>query len=164
MVANPAAYGFTNVTDACFNGTTVCANPSQYLFFDDFHPTSEADAFVADGFLSTVVPEPANLLIVGMAFLGLVICRNRIRTGPIEGMLERAALLLDPHALLSIRPIHVRFRLFSGRAIGSCQPRRIAIKRSPKQRIAPVAAAAPDGTCSICPTTTAAAPIRAATA
>jgi len=80
MVANPAAYGFTNVTDACFNGTTVCANPSQYLFFDDFHPTSEADAFVADGFLSTVVPEPANLLIVGMAFLGLVICRNRIRT------------------------------------------------------------------------------------
>src|ERR1035437_2190994 len=40
MVADPGAYGFTDVTAPCFNGTTVCATPSQYLFFDSFHPTT----------------------------------------------------------------------------------------------------------------------------
>ncbi len=40
-----------------------------------------------------------------------------------------------------------------GRAAGSCQPRRIATNRSPKQRTAPAIAAAEAGTCSILPTT-----------
>ena len=34
VVANPAAYGFTNVTAACFDKVTVCANPNQYLYFE----------------------------------------------------------------------------------------------------------------------------------
>ncbi len=50
IVADPSAYGFTNVTQPCYNGATVCSDPSQYLFFDSFHPTTEADPFVADGF------------------------------------------------------------------------------------------------------------------
>ena len=41
FVANPSAYGFTNVTSPCYTGDykgfadggTVCATPSQYLFF-----------------------------------------------------------------------------------------------------------------------------------
>jgi phospholipase/lecithinase/hemolysin len=49
------------VTDPCFNGTTVCANPAEYLFFDEFHPTSAAHQFIAAGFLTEVVPEPENL-------------------------------------------------------------------------------------------------------
>ncbi len=44
IVADPVAYGFTNVTTPCFNGTTVCSDPSQYLFWDDIHPTTTADA------------------------------------------------------------------------------------------------------------------------
>ena len=77
-VANPGAYGFTNVTDPCFNGVTVCANPSQYLFFDDFHPTSAAHSFVADGFLTAVVPEPATyaLMLAGLVFLGFMARRR----------------------------------------------------------------------------------------
>ena len=71
MVANPAAYGFTNVIDPCFDGTTVCANPSQYLFFDDFHPTTATDAFVAQGFLATAVPEPSSFILI---FSGLILC------------------------------------------------------------------------------------------
>ena len=49
-------------------------------------------------------------------------------------------------------------------ATGSLQPYRIAIKRSPKQRNAPIVIAAAAETCSICPITTTAAPARAATA
>ena len=70
MVANPSAYGFTDVTDPCFNGTSVCADPSQYLFFDSFHPSTAADAFAAEGF-RYAVPEPSTfILILG----GLSLC------------------------------------------------------------------------------------------
>ena len=66
---------------------------------------------------------------------------------------------------LPVRSIHVCFRLWErDEPIGSCQPRRMAINRSPKQRTVPAAAAAADGRCSIRPITTTAAPIRAATA
>jgi phospholipase/lecithinase/hemolysin len=69
IVDQPGAYGFTNVTDACFDGTTLCADPSQYLFFDSFHPTSATTTLVAQGFLSTVapaaVPEPSSLWLLG---------------------------------------------------------------------------------------------------
>lgn len=73
VVSNPAAYGLTNVTDPCFDGATVCANPSQYLFFDGFHPTTAAHAILAQGFLS-VVPEPATWLLLGA---GLLVWRRR---------------------------------------------------------------------------------------
>lgn len=54
--------------------------------------------------------------------------------------------------------------LCGGRAMGSCQCRRMATNRSPKQSTAPAIAAAAAGTCSILPSTTTAAPINAATA
>ena len=57
--ADPAAYGITNLTTPCFNGTTVCADPSQYLFWDDVHPTTSADALLAAQFDAAVTtPEP----------------------------------------------------------------------------------------------------------
>jgi phospholipase/lecithinase/hemolysin len=63
IVADPSAYGFTNVTDPCFNGTTVCANPDQYLFFDSFHPTAAAHQILGQEF-AAAVPEPATCVLV----------------------------------------------------------------------------------------------------
>ncbi len=40
IAANPGAFGITNVTDACFNGVTVCADSSGYFYFDGVHPTA----------------------------------------------------------------------------------------------------------------------------
>ncbi len=50
IAANPAKYGFTNVTNECLatgsagnipnGGPTVCASPSTYLFWDTVHPTT----------------------------------------------------------------------------------------------------------------------------
>ena len=71
VVANPGAYGFTDVTDPCFDGLTVCANPSQYLFFDSFHPTTTADTLVANGFQAATVPEPSSFVLI---FGGLILC------------------------------------------------------------------------------------------
>ncbi|MBS0447366.1 MAG: SGNH/GDSL hydrolase family protein [Proteobacteria bacterium] len=70
-VANPAAYGFSNVTDACGALGAAC-DPSSYLFWDGIHPTSGGHAIIADGMLAVAaVPEPATaaLLAGGLALL-----------------------------------------------------------------------------------------------
>jgi hypothetical protein len=57
------AFGFANVTAACFNGVTVCANPDQYLFWDTIHPTAHGHSLLAAA-AATAVPEPATLLLL----------------------------------------------------------------------------------------------------
>ena len=47
LAANPAAFGLTNVTDACFNGVTVCATPGTYLYWDGVHPTAAGHQLIA---------------------------------------------------------------------------------------------------------------------
>jgi cholinesterase len=68
IVADPGAYGLTNVTDMCFNGFTVCADPGQYLFWDDLHPTARGHVLLGDAFASAV-PEPASLVLTGLGLL-----------------------------------------------------------------------------------------------
>ena len=64
--ADPGAHGITNLTAPCFNGVTICANPSQYLFWDNVHPTTSADAFLAAQFAATLAtPEPSSILLLG---------------------------------------------------------------------------------------------------
>jgi phospholipase/lecithinase/hemolysin len=77
MVVNPSAFGFTNVTSACFNGVTVCADPSKYLFFDDFHPTAATHAFVAAELMGAAVPEPATVFLVLAGLGSLALARRR---------------------------------------------------------------------------------------
>ena len=52
IVANPSKYGFTNVKDAGWcgpDGLATCAsnNPNRFLFWDEMHPTTAADAILA---------------------------------------------------------------------------------------------------------------------
>jgi phospholipase/lecithinase/hemolysin len=65
IVGNPGAYGFTDVTDACFNGVTVCSNPNQYLFWDGFHPTTHGHELLAEAIENAAVPEPSSLILTG---------------------------------------------------------------------------------------------------
>ena len=71
IVANPGGYGFTNVTDACFNGTTVCANPDEYVFWDGVHPTTRADGILAGQFRGALTPEPSSIVLLGSGIAGM---------------------------------------------------------------------------------------------
>jgi phospholipase/lecithinase/hemolysin len=81
VVRDPGAYGFTNVTDPCFNITTfsVCADPGSYLFWDDFHPTAAGHALLAREILRTAVPEPATTIAGVLAVLAIAIRASRAR-------------------------------------------------------------------------------------
>lgn len=49
IAGNPGAFGFTNVTDACFNQTalTLCSTPNTYFYLDGVHPTAAGHAVLA---------------------------------------------------------------------------------------------------------------------
>lgn len=70
-IATPSKYGFTNVTNSCLTNFqnpvdfsyNVCDRPNEYLFWDDFHPTTAGHKLVAEtaylALNSKSVPEPA---------------------------------------------------------------------------------------------------------
>jgi len=83
-IADPATYGFTNVTDPCLTlgpgGFAICDTPGAYLFWDDLHPTAAAHqqiaALVAAELAPVPLPAPAALLLAGLAAV-LVVGRRR---------------------------------------------------------------------------------------
>lgn len=83
VVANPAAYGFTDSGTACLPSLLdpVCANPDGHVFWDVFHPSTHADAVIAAAFAKSV-PEPATLALVAVGLLALLAAnRQGRRTG-----------------------------------------------------------------------------------
>lgn len=90
LTQNPAAFGLSNVTSACYDGEadgsplsggptpTVCATPDQYLYFDYEHPTAALHALVAERLMAEV-PEPTalSLMFAGLGMLGFSARRRR---------------------------------------------------------------------------------------
>ena len=86
LVANPAAFGLVNVTDPAAPGlhlgdqtydtSRIVANPDQYLFWDDLHPSRAGQAVLGQAALAAV-PEPASLAPVMLGMLGLLRRRRR---------------------------------------------------------------------------------------
>ena len=78
ILADPAAFGFSNVVAAC-NLTPGC-DPNTFLYWDTIHPTTYADSFVANlafqdafGGPFGVTPEPPTVTLLALGGVGLII-------------------------------------------------------------------------------------------
>jgi phospholipase/lecithinase/hemolysin len=76
VVADPAAYGFTDVTDPCSTSMSTCATPDTYLFWDGVHPTATGHALLAAGAL-VALPEPGSLALLLLGGAVLAVRRRR---------------------------------------------------------------------------------------
>ncbi len=58
IVATPAAFGFDNITAACFNTLvmppTLCSTPNTYAYWDPFHPTAAFSAVLGARAAATI--------------------------------------------------------------------------------------------------------------
>lgn len=84
VVADPAAFGFTNATDACLvvSPPSLCGLTSdaqnEYVFWDSVHPTA-ATHQILGARMAAAVPEPSTyaLLLVGLCAVGMAARRAR---------------------------------------------------------------------------------------
>jgi phospholipase/lecithinase/hemolysin len=60
-IANPAAYGFTNVTHSALADGVLTGQG--YLFWDIVHPTTVGQAYIAD-LAAATVPEPSSVTLL----------------------------------------------------------------------------------------------------
>jgi len=72
VITNPADYGLTNSQDACLPSLLVlpCADPENYVFWDVFHPTTQAHGIIASAF-AVAVPEPGTIALLAVGLLVL---------------------------------------------------------------------------------------------
>lgn len=77
--AMAVSQGFSNVDDACFDGTSVCADPDKYVFWDDLHPTTVVHAYLGQRMFALVspVPEPVSASLLFGGWL-MVVVRQRV--------------------------------------------------------------------------------------
>ena len=77
IAANPAAFGFTNTTDAC--GAILGAICSQYAYWDGIHPTTAAHLAIANA-MAMAVPEPQTYALFSVGLVALALhTRRRVK-------------------------------------------------------------------------------------
>ncbi len=79
ILSNPSAYGFTNATSPCLNGTTACATPDQYFYYFNGHPSAAAHRIVGNELVAEAeaIPEPISVSLLGAGLIPTVLFARR---------------------------------------------------------------------------------------
>ncbi len=92
IMDDPAAYGFTNVTDTAYirygppyvvmnpPWGEVVPNPDGYFYWDAAHGTTAANVLIAEAAYQSIVPEPSTLCLIA-AGLGVFALRRKYASG-----------------------------------------------------------------------------------
>jgi phospholipase/lecithinase/hemolysin len=83
IIADPAGFGLTDATDACYVGSlagggTVCAIPDQYMFWDGDHPSAAGHRLIADA-AASAIPAPGGLPLFGAGAALAGVLRSLLR-------------------------------------------------------------------------------------
>jgi len=78
IVANPGNFGFTDAQHACLS--TLSCIPGDFVFWDGFHPTTQADTVIASAF-ANAVPEPGSIPLLAIGLLTLLAVNQGRRMG-----------------------------------------------------------------------------------
>ncbi|MBA3921546.1 MAG: GDSL family lipase, partial [Nostocaceae cyanobacterium] len=54
IIAQKSAFGFTNIQDSFFSVSPTISIADEYLFYDDFHPTTTAHKLIAESVLLAI--------------------------------------------------------------------------------------------------------------
>ena len=86
-MADPASFGFSNVTDPAFDPSTgsLASNPDEYFFWDPVHPTRVAHRILGDRAATLVaVPEPSSIVLSGLGVVSLIAVARRRRDSQVR--------------------------------------------------------------------------------
>ena len=75
---NPAAFGFTNATQACVQNPATC-DPNTWVFWDQLHPTTATHRILGTEF-AAAVPEPSTIVLVATLLLLMGVAVRMRRT------------------------------------------------------------------------------------
>lgn len=70
-IADPAKFGFTNVTTPCLVKSIICDNPNKFLFWDNIHPTTAGHQVLGKLAFFALTPESISEPVVELTVLAL---------------------------------------------------------------------------------------------
>lgn len=92
LMADPAAYGFSDAGTSCLTGyfvthlpnpppdpndISLCSNPEDYVFYDKFHPTAATHLLLASEMSAYLLPVPTPLALLGLGLAAIGYTRRK---------------------------------------------------------------------------------------